>query len=161
MIPLLLALLAAVPARAADLPAEVTIPVLVPLTGFLAAEGRSQRNGAVLALMHPPAGVRVRYDVQDTGTAPEVAVNALERAVGSGGVVAVAASMLGTQMLAMLPVAQDSGVPLVTTSGTAAITRQGNPWVFRFFPEDQIAKAASEATTAQYRDAVIARVQAG
>src|SRR5580698_11613101 len=118
------------------------IPVLVPITGFLAAEGSSQRNGALLALQNPPAGVQPRFAVTDTGTAPEGAVNALERALSDGDVTAVVASMLGTQMLAMLPIALEHKVPLTTMSGTADITRKGNPYVFRFFPADNVVKSA-------------------
>lgn len=133
-----LALLAAKPLQAA----EANIPILVPITGFLSLEGTSQRNGALLALRNAPAGVTVVHEVSDTGVAPEVAVNALERALGRGKVTAVVASMLGTQMLAMLPVALEQKVPLVTMSGTAAITERGNPYVFRFFPGDAVVKAA-------------------
>ena len=136
-IPLLLALSPAV--RAAGTP---DIPVLVPVTGFLAAEGSSQRNGALLALRNPPAGVKPSFAVTDTGTSPEGAVNALERALSGGNVTAVAASMLGTQMLAMLPIALEQKVPLTTVSGTADITRKGNPYVFRFFPADNVVKGA-------------------
>lgn len=132
-------LLAAPAARAAATP---DIPVLVPVTGFLAAEGSSQRNGALLALRNPPAGVQPRFAVTDTGTSPEGAVTALERAVSDGAPTAVVASMLGTQMLAMLPVALEQKVPLVTISGTADITRKGNPFVFRFFPADSVVKRA-------------------
>lgn len=127
-------------ARAAD--DALSFPVLVPLTGFLSLEGTSQRNGAVLALKQTPAGVAIASEVVDTGTSPEAAVTALERAAGSGTVGAVAASMLGTQMLAMLPLAQELKLPLVTVSGTASITEQGNPWVFRFFPGDAVTKSA-------------------
>ena len=133
-----LLVLCAVPARAAD----PSIPVLVPITGFLAVEGRSQRNGAVLALTTPPAGVKVRHEVSDTGTSPEVAVNAMERAVGDASTIAVVAPMLGTQMLAMLPVALEARMPMLTMSGTAAITQKGNPYVFRFFPDDGVTKLA-------------------
>ena len=122
--------------------ADVDIPVLVPITGFLATEGTSQRNGALLALRHPPSGVKPSWDVVDTGTSPEIAVNALERALSDGTVTAVVASMLGTQMLAMMPVALDNKVPLTTMSGTADITRKGNPYVFRFFPADSVVKGA-------------------
>lgn len=121
---------------------EASVPVLVPLTGFLSLEGTSQRNGAVLALQQTPAGVAIASDIVDTGTSPEAAVTALERAAGRGTVGAVAASMLGTQMLAMLPLAEELKLPLVTVSGTASITEQGNPWVFRFFPGDAVTKAA-------------------
>lgn len=125
------------PARAQ----EVDIPILVPLTGFLSLEGQSQRNGALLALEQAPAGLTVRHDVSDTGVSPEVAVNALEKAL-EGKPVAIVASMLGTQMLAMLPLARDNKVPLITVSGTAKITELGNPWVFRFFPGDNVVKVA-------------------
>lgn len=137
----LLALAAAtlpVGARAAD----PSIPVLVPLTGFLAVEGRSQRNGAVLALTISTSGVKVRHDVSDTGTSPEVAVNAFERAAGDRDTIAVVAPMLGTQMLALLPAALEAKLPMLTMSGTAAITQKGNPYVFRFFPDDGVTKAA-------------------
>jgi branched-chain amino acid transport system substrate-binding protein len=134
----LLALAGAPAARATD----VDIPVLVPITGFLSLEGTSQRNGALLAIKNAPAGLTVRADVSDTGTAPDVAVNALERALGRGSPIAVVASMLGTQVLAMLPVAAQSKVPLLTVSGTASVTEKGNPYVFRFFPGDAITKIA-------------------
>ena len=121
---------------------EVNFPVLVPITGFLSLEGTSQRNGAVLAIRNAPAGVKVVSEVTDTGVSPEGATTALERALSRGKVSAVAASMLGTQMLAMLPVALENKVPLTTVSGTAAITERNNPYVFRFFPGDAVAKAA-------------------
>src|SRR5687768_3032387 len=92
--------------------ADVNIPVLVPVTGFLALEGTSQRNGAVLAIRHAAEGLQVRSEVIDTGTSPEGAVTALERASGRNKPLAVAASMLGTQMLAMLPLADAYGIPL-------------------------------------------------
>jgi branched-chain amino acid transport system substrate-binding protein len=117
------------------------IPILVPLTGFLSLEGQSQRNGALLALRQAPAGLTIRHEVADTGVSPEIAVNALEKALGDKPI-AVVASMLGTQMLAMLPVAAENKVPLITISGTAKITEFGNPWVFRFFPGDNVVKVA-------------------
>jgi branched-chain amino acid transport system substrate-binding protein len=119
----------------------LSVPVLVPLTGFLSLEGQSQRNGALLALRHPPSGIEARAEVADTGVSPETAVNALERALGVKPL-AIVASMLGTQMLAMMPLAAEAKVPLVTISGTAKITEMGNPWVFRFFPGDGIVKVA-------------------
>ena len=122
-------------------PTPVTIPVLVPLTGFLSLEGTSQRNGAELALREA-AGAGVHYNVSDTATSPEVAVNAFERAMTGDNVIAVVAPMLGTQMLALVPLADEFKVPLVTVSGTAKITELGSPNVFRFFPGDVVVKRA-------------------
>ncbi len=119
------------------------IPVLVPLTGFLSLEGTSQRNGAALALEEAAArGLAIEFDVSDTATAPETAVNAFIRATGQDNVVAMVAPMLGTQMLALLPLAEEFGLPLLTVSGTAKITELGNPFVFRFFPGDAVVKRA-------------------
>ncbi|MBV8538210.1 MAG: ABC transporter substrate-binding protein, partial [Alphaproteobacteria bacterium] len=72
----------------------------------------------------------------------DVAVNALERALGRDAPTAIVASMLGTQVLAMLPIALEHKVPLLTVSGTASVTEKGNPYVFRFFPGDAITKVA-------------------
>lgn len=119
---------------------EARLPILVPITGFLSLEGTSQRNGALLALRD--ADRPVDAPVVDTGTTPEGAVTALARVLADGTPRAVAASMLGTQMLAMIPPANDAGVPLITVSGTAAVTEQGSPWVFRFFPSDAVVKRA-------------------
>lgn len=122
--------------------AEVNIPVLVPITGFLSLEGTSQRNGALLAFKHAPGGVKATGEVSDTGTAPEGAVNALEKAISSGKPIAIVASMLGIQMLAMMPLAAQYKIPLITMSGTAKITELGNPYIFRFFPGDDVVKVA-------------------
>ena len=121
---------------------EIRIPVLVPLTGILALEGTSQRNGALLAISHPPEGVTAHAEVADTGAAPELAVTALEKALDPGTPVAVVASMFGPQILAMLPIGAERKVPLITISGSVAVTEQNNPYVFRFFPSDKVVKLA-------------------
>ncbi|HYB08980.1 MAG TPA: ABC transporter substrate-binding protein [Alphaproteobacteria bacterium] len=120
--------------------AQVIIPILVPITGFLSLEGNSQRNGAVLALEHAPPGVKAKGEVLDTGTSPEIAVNAFEKAVSAETPIAIVAPILGIQMLAILPLANQHKVPLVTVSGTAKITELSNPYIFRFFPADNVVK---------------------
>jgi branched-chain amino acid transport system substrate-binding protein len=147
------ALCAMLVAVAAGAPAfaEPRIPVLVPLTGFLSLEGTSQRNGAELALRE--AGIPIAWEVSDTATSPEVAVNAFARASGEDGVVAVVAPMLGTQMLALVPLADEAGLPLLTVSGTAKITELGSPNVFRFFPGDVVVKAAQARYAVEERGA--------
>ena len=44
--------------------------------------------------------------------------------------------------LALLPLAQERGVPLLTISGTARLSEMGNPFLFRFFPSDGTVKVA-------------------
>ena len=142
MIPRVAALLAAIILAAPAAADELRIPVLVPLTGVLALEGTSQRNGALLAIAHPPEGVSARAEVADTGAAPELAVTALEKALDPGTPVAVVASMFGPQILAMLPIGAEHKVPLITISGSVAVTEQNNAYVFRFFPSDKVVKVA-------------------
>jgi branched-chain amino acid transport system substrate-binding protein len=120
---------------------ELRLPVLVPLTGFVALEGTSQKNGALLAVSQIK-DVAFKPDVLDTQATPEAAVTAWERVMGGGSSPAVVGPILGTQMLALLPLAQERGVPLLTISGTARLGELGNPWFFRFFPSDATVKVA-------------------
>ena len=105
---------------------DVALPVLVPLTGFVALEGTSQKNGALLATSESH-DVVFRPDVLDTAATPEAAVNAWARAVGDPPPLAVVGPILGTQMLALLPLAKERDVPLITISGTARLSTMGVP----------------------------------
>jgi len=134
------ALLAHAAPAAAQSP-EVRLPVLVPLTGFVALEGTSQRNGALLAASQM-RDVLFKLDVLDTAATPEAAVNAWARAVGDPPPLAVVGPILGTQMLALLPLARERDVPLLTISGTARLSEMGVPQFFRFFPSDATVKIA-------------------
>jgi branched-chain amino acid transport system substrate-binding protein len=120
--------------------ADVSLPVLVPITGVFALEGTSQRNGALLAMRRAPRDVRATGEVYDTAVQPDVGVQAFERAISRDKPTAVVASMIGIQLLAMLPIGQEAKIPMLTTSGTARITELNNPWIFRFFPADPLAK---------------------
>jgi branched-chain amino acid transport system substrate-binding protein len=132
--------------RAQEQPA-FRLPVLVPVTGFAALEGKSQRDGALLAL--GDVGIRFVVDVIDTGTSPEGAATAWQRAFRDTSVrdgvrppVAAMGPILGTQMLALLPLAAEARIPVLTVSGTARLSEMGNPWFFRFFPGDGTVKVA-------------------
>ncbi|MBL0899870.1 MAG: ABC transporter substrate-binding protein [Reyranella sp.] len=129
-------------APAATQPApSVSLPVLVPLTGFVALEGTSQKNGVTLA-ERQIRDVRIEGRVLDTQSSPETAVTAWERVVRTPLPPAVIGPILGTQMLALMPKAQQVGVPLLTISGTARLSEMGNPYFFRFFPSDATVKVA-------------------
>jgi branched-chain amino acid transport system substrate-binding protein len=118
------------------------LPVLVPLTGFIALEGTSQRNGALLAIKQI-GDVAFKPEVLDTASTPEAAVTAWARALGDGPPpIAAIGPILGTQMLALLPLARERGVPLITISGTARLSEMGVPQLFRFFPSDGTVKVA-------------------
>src|SRR3984885_5320745 len=125
-------------ARAAD----AYLPIVMPITGFLSVEGGSQRNGAVMALEHAPGGKTIDYPIFDTGTSATGAATALDKALSNGKPIAAAVSVFGTEMVAMMPVAAEYKVPLLTISGLAKITESENPYIFRFLPNDREIKVA-------------------
>jgi branched-chain amino acid transport system substrate-binding protein len=122
--------------------ADAYLPIVMPITGFLSVEGGSQRNGAVMALEHAPGGKTIDFPIFDTGTSAMGAATALDKALSSNKAIAAAVSVFGTEMVAMMPVAADYKVPLLTISGLAKITESGNPYIFRFLPNDREIKVA-------------------
>jgi branched-chain amino acid transport system substrate-binding protein len=133
------ALIAPAAAAAAD---EAYMPIIVPVTGFMSVEGGSQRNGAVMAIENAPEGLTVDGTVFDTGTSPTGAATALDKALSVKQALAASTSIFGTEMVAMLPVSLDYEVPLLTISGLSKLTESGNPYVFRFLPNDREIKVA-------------------
>lgn len=121
---------------------EVYMPIVMPITGFLSVEGASQRNGAIMAIEDAPEGVTINYEIFDTGTSATGAATALERALNSGDAVAVPSTVFGTEMVAMAPIAHEYEVPLLTISGLTKLTHSGNPYIFRFLPNDGEIKVA-------------------
>ena len=122
--------------------ADAYLPIVMPITGFLSVEGGSQRNGAVMAVEQAPAGLKVEAPVFDTGTSATGAATALDKALSAKTALAAATSVFGTEMVAMVPVATEYKVPLLTISGLAKLTEAGNPYVFRFLPNDREIKVA-------------------
>ncbi len=122
--------------------ADAYLPIVMPITGFLSVEGGSQRNGAVMALEQAPGGMKIDFPIFDTGTSATGAATALDKALSSQKAVAAAVTVFGTEMVAMMPVAAEYKVPLLTISGLAKITESGNPYIFRFLPNDREIKVA-------------------
>ena len=122
--------------------ADAYLPIIMPITGFLSVEGGSQRNGAVMALEKAPGGKAIDFPIFDTGTSATGAATALDKALSSQKAIAAAVSVFGTEMVAMMPIAAEYKVPLLTISGLAKITESGNPYIFRFLPNDREIKVA-------------------
>ena len=110
-------------------------------------EGKSQREGALLAIRDVASSVRFVPEVLDTGTAPEAAVTAWQRAMrdgardGARAPVAVLGPILGTQMLALLPEAATAKLPLLAVSGRRGWAASAS-LVFSTFPADTVVKIA-------------------
>ncbi|MBI1209288.1 MAG: ABC transporter substrate-binding protein [Azospirillum sp.] len=131
------------PLDAAPCRAEaLTLPVLVPLTGFLAAEAMSQRNGAILAAGLAPPGLEVRTEVIDSGTSADSVAEALTQATGLGQVRGVVANVLGVQMQTLVPLATAYGIPIITVANGPAASAPGSDLVFRFWPGEAVTTRA-------------------
>jgi branched-chain amino acid transport system substrate-binding protein len=144
---LLLSGLAGFPQPGAGQSQPIKFGIVVPLTGVVAPIGLEQRVGAEMVfdeanetggLLNGRKIVVVAEDSQNNNTA---AVNAFNK-VAAEKAVAVIASVLGTQMLAMQPLIKERRIPTLTPSGTRSVTQQGNVYIFRFYPHDGIAKVA-------------------
>lgn len=120
---------------------SLPLPVLAPVTGFASIEGASQKNGTNLAerLIRE---VRIESRVLDAQTTPADAVAVWDRAVRRPLPPAVMGPLLGPQMLAVMPLAQSVGVPLLTLSTNPKLSEADNPYFFRFLPSDAVAKGA-------------------
>jgi branched-chain amino acid transport system substrate-binding protein len=132
------------PVHAAD---PIKIGLVASLTSDFALVGVLQKNAAVMAVDEfnaagGAAGRPVELLVEDGGNSNTVALGALNKVLAADPVVFLA-PLWGTQLLAMLPTVEKSGVPTLSTTGTRKVTQLGNRWYFRYFPHDGITKTAA------------------
>lgn len=110
------------------------------LTGAAATYGASTRNGTRLAFddVNDLGGVDIggekyliRYIFEDDQGSPEVAANAFRKLIDQDEVYAILGSVMSSCTLAGAPIAQDSGVPVISPTSTAVqVTRTGD-YIFR------------------------------
>ena len=81
-------------ASSSALAIDVSIPIVMPITGFMSVEGGAQRNGASMALERAPANVKINSEIYDTGTSATGAAAALDKALGARPAIAAATSVL-------------------------------------------------------------------
>ena len=130
--------------RAAD---PIKVGLVASLTSDFALVGILQKNAAVMAVDEfnaagGAAGRPVQLLIEDGGNSNTVALGALNKVLASDPVVFLA-PLWGTQLLAMLPTVEKTGVPTLSTTGTRKVTQLGNRWYFRYFPHDGITKTAA------------------
>ena len=110
------------------------------LTGAAATYGASTRNGCVLAFqeVNDAGGIDIggtnyliSYIFEDDQGSPEVAANAFRKLIDQDEVSAILGSVMSSCTLAGAPIAQDSGVPVISPTSTAVqVTRTGD-YIFR------------------------------
>jgi len=122
----------------------IKIGVIQPLTGSVAYNGTTDVNGSKLALDEINAkggllGKKVELVIEDGQCRPANSVSAAEKLVQRDKVVALAGAFCSSSTLAVMPVAANYKLPLITgVSSSAELTEKGNPWFFRATETDAL-----------------------
>lgn len=131
-------ILAAGSVQAAD---PIKIGMVAPLTGPGAESGRFQTQGAKLAAeeINKAGGVLGRpleLVIEDDQTTNPGVVLAFSKLAGDADIPAFLGPIRSTQIHAMAPDALKLGKPVMIGGTDPALTHMGNPWLFRFRPND-------------------------
>jgi branched-chain amino acid transport system substrate-binding protein len=123
-------------AQTADSSGDIPVGVYGALTGSEAAFGTSTVNGVRIAADEINAaggilGRKIRLVVEDDQGRAEEAASVVTKLITSDGVVALIGENSSNQSLAAAPIAQASGVPMISPSSTnPAVTEKGD-FIFR------------------------------
>jgi branched-chain amino acid transport system substrate-binding protein len=119
----------------------IKIGMVAPLTGPGAESGRFQTQGAKLAVdeINKTGGVLGRpleLIIEDDQTTNPGVVLAFTKLAGTADIAAYLGPIRSTQVHAMAPDALKLGKPVMIGGTDPALTHMGNPWFFRFRPND-------------------------
>jgi branched-chain amino acid transport system substrate-binding protein len=121
--------------------ATLKIGMCVPVTGPAAEQGLWAQNGAKLALaaVNKAGGVlgkQVELVIEDDQTTNPGIVLAFSKLAAQPEIVAFLGSIRSTQVMAMAPDVLKLGKPVMIGGTNPDLTHMGNPWLFRFRPND-------------------------
>jgi len=135
--------LVALAARAQE---PIVIGDSLPITGNLAFFGQHSRWGTELAVAEANAsggilGRPIKIDYQDNQCNPAVGVSSVSQMLSDKKHVAVLDGVCSSVILAIMPIVQRAGVPLVVANGSATAIAEasgidGNQWTFKVNPSD-------------------------
>ena len=127
--------------RASAQGATIKIGMCAPVTGPAAEAGKYAQTGAKLALdsVNKAGGVlgkQVELIIEDDQTTNPGIVLAFSKLASQTDIVAFLGSIRSTQVHAMAPDVLKIGKPVMIGGTDPALTHMGNPWLFRFRPND-------------------------
>lgn len=122
------------------------------MTGPNALNGEYCAEGAKVAVAEinaagglKPAGEtsgrQIEFIIEDDGGNPQVGINAINKLIHQHKVFAFLGPDYSSITFPSMFVAQQAGVPQLTSSLAPKITAQGNPWIFRTRPSDVVGAA--------------------
>ncbi len=116
----------------------IYIGCILPMSGSSAYDGESAMNGAKAAAKYINdnggilGGRTIELVIEDSATDPDTAASAAEKLINSDHVSALIGGFNSSCTAAVMPIAAQYGVPLVTAIATSAkLTEEGNEWFFR------------------------------
>jgi len=114
---------------------EIVIGAVFPMTGPIATYGQESVNGINLALKSlnetGVKGKKIRIVVQDNKGEPVESANAVRKLIEVDKVQAIIGSVASSNTLAGAPIAQQSGVPLMTPASTNETVTQTGDYISR------------------------------
>ena len=122
----------------------VKIGLVQPLTGSVAYNGKTDVNGSKLAADERNArggvlGKQIELAIEDGQCNPATSVNAAEKLIQRDKVVALSGAFCSSATLAVMPVAENYKLPLITgVSSNPQLTEKGNRWFFRATETDAL-----------------------
>ncbi len=132
---------------------QIKLAGLYELSGAGASAGTNFKNGVELAIKEINAnggilGKKLEHSVSDTQSNPGVAKGLTTKAVDDG-VFAIFGPVFSGSIMVSMNESKRAGVPNFIGGEAAAITKQGNPWVFRtsFTQETAMPKVARYIAT--------------
>ncbi len=126
-------------ARAVD---PVKIGMVAPATGPVAESGKFQTQGAQLAVeeINSAGGVLggrpLQLVIEDDQSSNPGVILAFSKVAGDKDIAAFLGPIRSTQVHAMAPDVLKLGKPVLIGGTDPALTHMGNPWLFRFRPND-------------------------
>ena len=114
---------------------EISVGVVLPLTGHLASAGELMKQGLDLALDEinnaQPSGTKFKFIVEDDTSTPEGAVDAFNKLIHQDGLSVILGPASSTATQAAFPIAQENGVVAISpTAGARGLGAIGD-FVFR------------------------------
>lgn len=142
MLLLVVASLAAAPLAGAA-SGEILIGMDTPVTGPNAANGALWIKAVKLAEKQINAagginGKQIKVLINDDQSTNPGALAAVNKSIEQDKVLALLGSTTSTQILAVSETIKTAAIPTPVGGSAVAVTRQGNPWLFRVRPDDSI-----------------------
>lgn len=139
---LVVASLAAVPPAGAA-GGEILIGMDTPVTGPNAANGALWIKAVKLAEKQINAGggingKQIKVLINDDQSTNPGALAAVNKSIEQDKVLALLGPTTSTQILAVSETIKTAAIPTLVGGSAVAVTRQGNPWLFRVRPDDSI-----------------------